>query len=87
VIGNDRFGNLLTSVTAESVRELAPDGRVAILLPGLEIQTVARSYEEGGSGIAAIIGSSERLEIFVSHGDARATLGIRHGTEVKVRRI
>src|SRR5262249_39972053 len=72
-LGSERFGNLPPSVPADSIRDLAPDGRIAIVLPGREITTVAQSYEEGGSGaVAAIVGSSERLEIFVRNGSARA---------------
>ena len=87
VIGNDRFGNLLTSVSADSVSELAPDGAIEVELAGREIRTLAASYEEGAPGIAAaIVGSSGRLEIFVRNGSARAVLGVGPGAQVKIRR-
>ena len=87
VIGSDRFGNLLTSVTVDGLRELAAQGAIAVELAGRELGTVAGSYEEGPMGIPTpIIGSGGRLEIFVRNGSARAILGIGPGTPVKVRR-
>jgi len=87
VIGSDRFGNLLTSVTVDGLRELAAQGAIAVELAGRELGTVAGSYEEGPTGIPTpIIGSGGRLEIFVRNGSARAILGIGPGTPVKVRR-
>ncbi len=87
VIGDDRFGNLLTSVTADRVSELADHGPIEVELAGRGLGAVARSYEEGPPGApTAIIGSSGRLEIFVRNGSARATLGVGPGARVTVRR-
>ena len=87
VIGSDRFGNLLTSVTVDGVRELAAHGAIAVELAGRELGGMASSYQEGPTGIPTpIIGSGGRLEIFVRNGSARAILGIGPGTPVKVRR-
>ncbi len=87
VIGNDRFGNLLTSVTVDRVRELAAGGAVAVELGGRELGIMARSYEEGSPGVPTpIIGSVGRLEIFARNGSARAILGIGPGTSVRVRK-
>ncbi len=87
VIGNDRFGNLLTSVTVDRVRGLAAGGAVAVELAGRDLGIMARSYEEGLPGVPTpIIGSAGRLEIFARNGSARAILGIGPGTSVRVRR-
>jgi S-adenosylmethionine hydrolase len=87
VIGTDRFGNLLTSVTADMVSELAPDGAIEVALAGREISGLASSYEESPPGVAAaIVGSSGRLEIFVRNANARAALGASPGAEVTIRR-
>lgn len=87
VIGNDRFGNLLTSVTVDGVRELGSHGVIEVELGGRDLGPVARSYEEASAGApTAIIGSGGRLEIFLRKGSARAVLGMGPGTPVRVRR-
>jgi S-adenosyl-L-methionine hydrolase (adenosine-forming) len=87
VVGSDRFGNLLTSVTADRLRELARHGPVAVELAGRAVGPVAASYEEGAEGVpTAIIGSSGRLEIFVRRGRALNVLDARPGAPVRVRR-
>jgi S-adenosylmethionine hydrolase len=87
VIGSDRFGNLLTSVTAERVDELAADGAIAVELAGRTLGPMARSYEAGAQGVpTAIIGSQGRLEVFVRNASARAILGVGPGAPVKVRK-
>ena len=86
VIGSDRFGNLLTSISAETVSELAAGGVIAVELSG-GLLKMARTYEDGDLGApAAIIGSAGRLEIFVRNGDARSVLGVARGAAVRVRR-
>src|SRR5262249_28232172 len=87
VIGIDRFGNLLTSVTADMESELAPDGAIEVALAGREISGLASNYEENPLGVAAaIVGSSGRLEIFVKNASAQAALGAAPGAEVTIRR-
>ena len=88
VIGTDRFGNVLTSVTGDMVSDLAPDGAIVVALAGREIRGLASSYEETLPGVAAaIVGSSGRLEIFVKNANAQAALGAAAGAEVTIRRL
>ena len=88
VVGTDRFGNLLTSVAAEMVSELAPDGAIEVALAGREISGLALSYEDSPLGVAAaIVGSTGRLEIFIRNASAQAALGTAPGAEVTVRRL
>ena len=88
VIGSDRFGNLLTSVTAERVGELGADGAIAVELAGRELGPLAGSYEAGAPGTPrAIMGSGGRLEVFVRNASARAMLNVGPGAPVKVRKI
>jgi len=87
VIGSDRFGNLLTSVTAAEIARLAPRMDVTVLVAGRELGALAGSYAERSEGAAAaIIGSTGRLEVFVRNGDARSLLGAERGTPVRVVR-
>jgi S-adenosyl-L-methionine hydrolase (adenosine-forming) len=86
VIGSDRFGNLLTSVTADGMRDLASAGPVTVTLGGRDLGSLATCYEEAAPAVArAILGSSGRLEIFVRRGSARDLLGAGRGTPVRVR--
>jgi S-adenosylmethionine hydrolase len=88
VIGSDRFGNLLTSVTVEGVDELAGDGVIAVELAGRKLGPLASSYEAGAPGVpTAIIGSVGRLEVFVRNASARGALGVGPGAPVKVRKV
>jgi len=88
VVGPDRFGNLLTSVAADMVSELAPDGAIEVTLTGRQISGLASSYEASPPGVAAVIvGSSGRLEIFIRNASAQAVLGAAPGTEVTIRRL
>ncbi|HXJ82997.1 MAG TPA: SAM-dependent chlorinase/fluorinase [Candidatus Methylomirabilis sp.] len=88
VIGSDRFGNLVTSVTAGDVAPLAARGVVAVELAGRDLGAPMRSYEAGPPGIPrAIMGSGGRLEVFVKNSSARAMLGVGPGAPVKVRKI
>jgi S-adenosylmethionine hydrolase len=88
VIGSDRFGNLLTSVTADDLRQMSADMPVSVLLDGRELGPLVSSYADGRQGEgAAIVGSTGRLEIFVRNGSARAVLGSDRGALVRVRPV
>jgi S-adenosylmethionine hydrolase len=85
VIGSDRFGNLLTSVTGEGLARLGPAASMRVRVGGVEVGGLLSCYADGGEGTpAAIIGSGGRLEIFVRCGSARDVLGGGRGTPVRV---
>lgn len=87
VIGADRFGNLLTSVTARRLTELARRSAVTVEVAGRLLGEPAASYAEAPEGVPRpIIGSAGRLEVFVKNGSARAMLGVDRGAPVRVRR-
>ena len=84
VIGADRFGNLITSVTAA---RLEGAGGWEVEIGGRSLGPLAACYADGPEGRpAALIGSSGRLEVFVRNGSARALLGAERGMEVRVSR-
>jgi len=88
VIASDRFGNLITSITALRLDEIAPRGEVVVEIAGRQLARMAASYAEGPAGVPALIlGSAGRLEIFVKEGSARAVLDAGPGTPVRVRRV
>ena len=77
VLRADRFGNLITNVSSEELRNL---GTLAtgfeIQLGNHRIKKLCRSYAEAGPGEPfAIIGSSGLLEISVSQASAAELLG------------
>jgi S-adenosylmethionine hydrolase len=85
VIHIDRFGSLLTSVRAEDVESLGPPGGVTVEVAGRLVQGLCRSYVDRRAGeCGAIIGSSQRLEIFAREASARAALGAERGTPVRL---
>jgi S-adenosyl-L-methionine hydrolase (adenosine-forming) len=83
VLHVDRFGNLVTSIRAETLEEL---GRVRIRLGGRLLPLVGTygDLEPGQAG--ALIGSSGRLEVAVREGSAAARFKARRGTPVVVSR-
>ena len=87
VVGHDRFGNLVTSVTADALEALGEPGSLRVSVAGLALGPLKRAYAEGQAGApAGIIASNGRLEIFAREGDARALLRAERGTPVRVER-
>jgi S-adenosylmethionine hydrolase len=77
----DRFGNLLTNVTAADLPAAPAGCRVA--LAGHRIDGLVSRYGDRPVGtLGALIDSSGRVEIFVREGSARARLGLGPGTRV-----
>jgi len=84
VIHVDRFGNLVTSIPAETVAALGTDVVVRV---GDRVLPLVKTYgdlERGKAG--ALIGSANRLEIAVREGSARAHLNAARGTPVVLTR-
>jgi S-adenosyl-L-methionine hydrolase (adenosine-forming) len=87
VIGSDRFGNLLTSITGEEASKLAPWTALTVRVAERDLGPPVTCYEEVAAGVPrAIVGSSGRIEIFVRTGSALAVLGARRGTAVSIVR-
>jgi S-adenosylmethionine hydrolase len=88
VIGSDRFGNLVTSITAEGIDRLVSGGGVlTVEVAGRDLGSLATSYSAGSAGVpAAIMGSGGRLEVFVRNASARTRLGVGVGAQVRVRK-
>ncbi len=84
VLHVDRFGNLVTSIRAETLDDVGQ--RVRIRLGGRPLPLVGTygDLEEGQAG--ALVGSSGRLEIAVREGSAAARFKARRGTPVVVSR-
>ena len=75
----DRFGNLITNLTATDL----PAGPPTIEVGGHVISGLSRTYAEA-DGLLALIGSSDRLEISLRDGSARSHLGAAVGDEIRI---
>lgn len=85
VLHVDRFGNLVTSIRAETLEEV---GRgVRIRLGGRPLPLVGTYGELDAGQAGALVGSSGRLEIAVREGSAAARFKARRGTPVVVSRL
>jgi hypothetical protein len=89
VVHIDRFGNLLTNITAALLRSsegLASAPAIAIRLAGQEISGLRRTYADVAVGQpVALVGSRGYLEIAINRGSAERYFGARPGDAVEVR--
>ncbi len=87
VVHADRFGNLVTSIAARNLAPLGPDASLVVEVEGTVIQGLSTAYAERSPGdLGAIVGSSNRLELFLRDGSACARLGAARGARVVVRK-
>jgi S-adenosyl-L-methionine hydrolase (adenosine-forming) len=87
VIGADRFGNLLTSVTEEDLAGLDGPLGLVVEIGGIRVGAPVIAYSDAPpGGVGAVVGSTGRLEVFVREGSAQAALGLGRGAPVVVKR-
>ncbi len=79
VIHVDRFGNLITNLTARDL----PRCPTVVEIAGHQIRGLSRTYAEG-AGLVALVGSSGYLEIALPGGSAREAVGLGVATPVRV---
>lgn len=80
----DRFGNLITTITADTPGVRLVVGQTVVEVGG-QTSVLARTYSDVSiGGVVAYIGSSRRLEVAVRQGNAAARLGVGVGTQVRV---
>jgi S-adenosyl-L-methionine hydrolase (adenosine-forming) len=81
VVYVDRFGSLITNLTAEQV-----PGSTRIEIDELEIGPLRRTYNDVATGnLLAYIGSGGAVEIAVRDGSAARRLGVGMGGRVRAR--
>ena len=82
VISVDKFGNLITNIDAEPVRQ---SGAVEIKLGKTVIRELSRAYADKKRGkLVALVGSSGTIEIAVTNGSASRKTGAKVGSVVRV---
>ncbi len=80
----DRFGNLVTNITADQFREFAPK---TVHIKDRVISSLVGTYSDVPIGRPlAAVGSSNMLEISVNQGNARIELAVGIGAEVFLAR-
>lgn len=84
VLHVDRFGNLVTSIRAETLEEVGRAVRIRLDGRPLPLVGTYGDLEVGQAG--ALVGSRGRLEIAVREGSAAARFKARRGTPVVVSR-
>jgi S-adenosylmethionine hydrolase len=85
VIHIDKFGNLITNLSADLIESVIGDKSVKIYVGNTildEIVTTFGSVLEGEP--AAFIGSSGMLEIGINKGNAREMLGVQKGAQISL---
>lgn len=87
VIHVDRFGNLITNLTAEALGDLGSARRVEVRMGELRIAGISRTYSDVAPGRPlAYVGSDGHLEIAI-HGGRAADCGGKPGTAVRIARL
>jgi S-adenosylmethionine hydrolase len=87
VLWIDRFGNLVTSIRERDLEDLAqgPNWRAATVTIGTaRIRGISTTYRDT-TGLITLIGSTGRLEVSVSGGNAEHELRVGLGDSVIVR--
>jgi len=85
VLHVDRFGNLVTNIDRETFQTFVGGGRPDIAVAGQPVPRLVETYSDGHHGaIAALFGSSDRLEIASPGGSAAQRLGLARGAPVIV---
>jgi S-adenosylmethionine hydrolase len=88
----DRFGNIITSIPAQTFESWMAGNRVLVTVGRLSLETIGRTFSDVAQGRAvALVGSSGHLEIAVNLGRASDRLGVSKdrvvGTKVEVRKM
>jgi S-adenosylmethionine hydrolase len=86
VVAVDSFGNLITNMDRDLVQKLGPLSSLLVGCGGQMVAGVSATYADRRHGVlTALLGSSDRLEIAVVGGSAKAILGAGVGEKVVVK--
>lgn len=87
VLKIDKFGNLITNITAGDVPELfqAVPPAFKLTVGKAEVTQVRTSYSQGTQGeVFAVVGSAGFLEVCTNRGPASRVVGAEKGSEVSL---
>jgi S-adenosylmethionine hydrolase len=84
VVTIDRFGNIVTNITADEVLPF-PRDRLSVSIGPVQIYGLVSTYAAVSIGtVAALINSWGMLEIAIRNGSAAQQLGVQRGSSVIV---
>ncbi|OPY78152.1 MAG: Adenosyl-chloride synthase [Syntrophorhabdus sp. PtaU1.Bin153] len=83
VVRFDRFGNAITNITMNVVREFSQERRFTVTLAGMSFASVSRSYFE--QDFTCVEGSSGYLEFGYFRGSLREVRDVKKGDPVMVK--
>lgn len=85
VIHIDKFGNLVTNITATQMEEVIGDKSVKIYVGNTILDEIVPTFGAVTEGEpAAYIGSSGMLEIGINKGNAEEMLGVQKGAQISL---
>lgn len=85
VIHIDKFGNLITNITASLLEEVIDDKSVKIYVGNTILDEIASTFGVVAEGEpVAYIGSSGVLEIAINKGNAKEMLGVQKGAQISL---
>ncbi len=88
IVQVDRFGNLISNITAQQIREVQKAksrSSLSIRIASVTIAGLAGSYNDGAHDEPhALINSNGQLEIFIKEGNAADWLKVGRGERVEV---
>ncbi len=87
IIHIDRYGNCITNITRDYLREHDFGSRLHVEIAGERLPGLYRAYSLGPVGVPmALIGSSGHLELAVCNGNAAKSLGVTADDRLRVVR-
>lgn len=85
IIHIDRYGNLITNIGEQLIREHIGEGSYNIYVGNTKIREIVDTFASVSEGEpAAYIGSSGMLEIAINKGDAKQMLDIEKGSQISI---
>ncbi|MBZ5524700.1 MAG: SAM-dependent chlorinase/fluorinase [Acidobacteriia bacterium] len=87
VLKIDKFGNLITNITARDIPQLfeAAPPAFKLTIGKAEVTQLRATYSQGAQGeVFAVVGSTGFLEICTNRGPASRVVGAEKGSEVSV---
>ncbi len=85
VVHIDRFGNLVTNISASLIRESSIASNFKIYVGNAILKNIEKTFSSVADGEpVAYIGSSGNLEIAINKGNAREMLDVKKGAQVSI---
>jgi hypothetical protein len=87
IVHIDRFGNCITDIRQEHLRDQNLGQRLLVDLTDQQLPGLFRTYSDAPTGTPiCLIGSSGHLEVAIYNGNAARYLGVDIGDKVRVHR-